>query len=35
MKTLLKKYELPKMEEVNVSKQKLERVHAEFSTSSK
>ncbi|XP_051279741.1 cyclin-H [Dicentrarchus labrax] len=34
MKTLLKKYELPKAEEVNVYKQKLERIHAEFSTSS-
>lgn len=35
MKTLLKKYELPKGEEVNVYKQKLERIHAEFATSSK
>lgn len=35
MKTLLKKYELPKAEEVNVYKQKLERIHAEFATSSK
>ncbi|XP_019949438.1 cyclin-H [Paralichthys olivaceus] len=34
MKTLLKKYELPKMEEVNVYKQKLERIHAEFGISS-
>ncbi|XP_035514070.1 cyclin-H [Morone saxatilis] len=34
MKTLLKKYELPKAEEVNTYKQKLERIHAEFSTSS-
>lgn len=34
MKTLLKKYELPKSEEVNVYKQKLERIHAEFATSS-
>lgn len=33
MKTLLKKYELPKSEEVNVYKQKLERIHAEFATS--
>ncbi|CAJ1068510.1 cyclin-H isoform X1 [Xyrichtys novacula] len=35
MKTLLKKYELPKSEEVNVYKQKLERIHAEFSSSNK
>ncbi|KAM7018409.1 cyclin-H isoform 1-T2 [Tautogolabrus adspersus] len=35
MKTLLKKYELPKSEEVNVYKQKLERIHAEFSPSNK
>lgn len=35
MKTLLKKYELPKQEEVNVYKQKLERIHAEFASSSK
>ncbi|XP_029998949.1 cyclin-H [Sphaeramia orbicularis] len=34
MKTLLKKYELPKSEEVNIYKQKLERIHAEFATSS-
>ncbi|RVE68345.1 hypothetical protein OJAV_G00090670 [Oryzias javanicus] len=33
-KTLLKKYELPKPEEVNFYKQKLERIHAEFSSSS-
>uniref|UniRef100_A0A8C7XNY1 Cyclin-H n=1 Tax=Oryzias sinensis TaxID=183150 RepID=A0A8C7XNY1_9TELE len=33
-KSLLKKYELPKAEEVNVYKQKLERIHAEFSSSS-
>ncbi|KAM3868243.1 cyclin-H [Diretmus argenteus] len=30
MKNLIKKYELPKPEEVNVYKQKLERIHAEF-----
>ncbi|XP_026177089.1 cyclin-H [Mastacembelus armatus] len=30
MKTLLKKYELPKPEEVNVYKQRLEKIHAEF-----
>ncbi|KAM9446343.1 cyclin-H isoform 1-T2 [Clarias gariepinus] len=30
--TLLKEYELPKSEEVNSCKQKLERIHAEFST---
>lgn len=35
MKTLLKKYELPKSEEVNAYKQKLERIHAELATSSK
>ncbi|XP_069034212.1 cyclin-H [Embiotoca jacksoni] len=34
MKTLLKKYELPKPDEVNVYKQRLERIHAEFATSS-
>ncbi|XP_071338805.1 cyclin-H [Trachinotus anak] len=34
MKTLLKKYELPKSEEVNVYKQRLERIHAEFASSS-
>ncbi|CAG07899.1 unnamed protein product, partial [Tetraodon nigroviridis] len=34
IKTLLKKYELPKAEEVNVYKPKLERIHAEFATSS-
>lgn len=34
MKTLLKKYELPRGEEVNAYKQKLERIHAEFATSS-
>ncbi|XP_036953723.1 cyclin-H [Acanthopagrus latus] len=34
MKTLLKKYELPKSEEVNVYKQKLERIHVELTTSS-
>ncbi|XP_071755803.1 cyclin-H [Centroberyx gerrardi] len=34
MKNLIKKYELPKSEEVNVYKQKLERIHAEFTTSS-
>ncbi|KAM9360304.1 cyclin-H isoform 1-T1 [Symphorus nematophorus] len=34
MKTLQKKYELPKPEEVNVYKMKLERIHAEFATSS-
>uniref|UniRef100_A0A672FGQ3 Cyclin-H n=1 Tax=Salarias fasciatus TaxID=181472 RepID=A0A672FGQ3_SALFA len=33
MKTLLKKYELPKPEEVNVYKQRLERIHAELNTS--
>ncbi|KAF5906665.1 cyclin-H isoform X1, partial [Clarias magur] len=30
--TLLKEYELPKSEEVNACKQKLERIHAEFTT---
>ncbi|XP_014898206.1 cyclin-H-like isoform X2 [Poecilia latipinna] len=34
MKTLLKKYDLPKQEEVNAYKHKLERIHAEFATSS-
>uniref|UniRef100_A0A668W697 Cyclin-H n=1 Tax=Oreochromis aureus TaxID=47969 RepID=A0A668W697_OREAU len=34
MKTLLKKYEPPKLEEVNISKQRLERIHAEFASSS-
>lgn len=34
MKTLLKRYGLPKPDEVNVYKQKLERIHAEFGTSS-
>ncbi|KAM8761138.1 cyclin-H [Acanthopagrus schlegelii] len=34
MKTLLKKYELPKSEEVNAYKQKLERIHVELATSS-
>uniref|UniRef100_A0A3Q3W018 Cyclin-H n=1 Tax=Mola mola TaxID=94237 RepID=A0A3Q3W018_MOLML len=34
MKTLLKKYDFPKAEEVNVYKQKLERIHSEFATSS-
>ncbi|KAL3063083.1 hypothetical protein OYC64_002798 [Pagothenia borchgrevinki] len=34
MKTILKKYELPKPEEVNTYKRKLERIHAEFATSS-
>ncbi|KAG7490492.1 cyclin-H [Solea senegalensis] len=34
MKTLLKKYELPKLEEVNSYKPKLERIHAEFGTAS-
>ncbi|XP_031164645.1 cyclin-H [Sander lucioperca] len=33
MKTLLKKYELPKPEEVNACKKKLERIHAEFASS--
>nr|ACQ58676.1 Cyclin-H [Anoplopoma fimbria] len=32
MKTLLKKYELPKAEEVIACKKKLERIHAEFSS---
>ncbi|XP_072521315.1 cyclin-H [Salminus brasiliensis] len=31
--TLLKEYELPRPEEVNVCKQKLERIHAEFAPS--
>lgn len=35
MKTLLKKYEPPKLEVVNISKQRLERIHAEFASSSK
>uniref|UniRef100_A0A3Q0SLX1 Cyclin-H n=1 Tax=Amphilophus citrinellus TaxID=61819 RepID=A0A3Q0SLX1_AMPCI len=34
MKTLLKKYEPPKPEEVNIYKQRLERIHAEFASSS-
>ncbi|XP_013889851.1 cyclin-H [Austrofundulus limnaeus] len=34
MKTLLKKYEPPKLEEVNIYKQKLERIHAELASSS-
>ncbi|XP_067464161.1 cyclin-H isoform X1 [Thunnus thynnus] len=34
MKTLLKRYGLAKPDEVNVYKQKLERIHAEFGTSS-
>lgn len=34
MKNLIKKYELPKPEEVNVYKQKLERIHAELASSS-
>ncbi|TNN53020.1 Cyclin-H [Liparis tanakae] len=34
MKTLLRKYELPNVEEVNAYKKKLERIHAEFSSSS-
>ncbi|KAM7416474.1 hypothetical protein PAMA_018505 [Pampus argenteus] len=34
MKTLLKRYGLPKPDEVNACKQKLERIHAEFGTSS-
>ncbi|XP_029915486.1 cyclin-H [Myripristis murdjan] len=34
IKSLIKKYELPKPEEVNVYKQKLERIQAEFTTSS-
>lgn len=33
MKNLLRKYELPKADEVNVYKQKLERIHIEFTTS--
>ncbi|XP_041955848.1 cyclin-H [Alosa sapidissima] len=32
IKQLTKKYELPKPEEVNMCKQKLERIHAEFSS---
>ncbi|KAL0979745.1 hypothetical protein UPYG_G00189050 [Umbra pygmaea] len=32
IKTLMKKYELPKPEEVNAYKVKLERIHAEFGT---
>lgn len=35
MKNLLRKYELPKADEVNVYKQKLERIHVEFVTTSK
>lgn len=34
MKTLIKKYEPPKPEEVNAYKKKLERIHAEFASSS-
>ncbi|CAK6950098.1 cyclin-H [Scomber scombrus] len=34
MKNLLKRYGLPKSDEVNVYKQKLERIHVEFGTSS-
>lgn len=34
MKILMKRYELPKPEEVNMYKQRLERIHAEFNTSS-
>ncbi|KAM4575870.1 cyclin-H [Odontesthes bonariensis] len=34
MKTLLKKYELPKSDEVNTYKQKLERIHAQYNSSS-
>lgn len=34
MKIILKKYALPKPEEVNAYKQKLERIHAEFVTNS-
>lgn len=30
--TLLKEYELPKSNEVNICKQKLERIHAEFNS---
>lgn len=33
MNTLLKKYELPKADEVNAYKPKLERIHAEFTSS--
>ncbi len=32
MTSLVKAYELPKAEEVNTCKQKLERIHAEFAT---
>lgn len=32
-KTIIKRYELPKTEEVNVCKQKLERIHAEIAAS--
>ncbi|KAK0131465.1 Cyclin-H [Merluccius polli] len=35
MKKLIKEYELPKPEEVNAYKEKLERVHAEFNTTTK
>ncbi|TMS04131.1 Cyclin-H [Larimichthys crocea] len=35
MNTLLKKYELPKADEVNAYKPKLERIHAEFTSSNK
>lgn len=35
MKNLLRRYEPPKAEEVNVYKQKLERIHVEFVTMSK
>lgn len=35
MKLLMKKFELPKSEEVNAYKQKLERIHTEFTTSNK
>ncbi|XP_068460846.1 cyclin-H isoform X3 [Clinocottus analis] len=34
MKTILRKYELPNAEEVNAYKKKLERIHAEFASSS-
>ncbi|AWP06926.1 putative cyclin-H [Scophthalmus maximus] len=34
MKTLLKKYELPKADEVNIYKPRLERIHAQFASSS-
>lgn len=30
--TLLKEYELPKSNEVNICKQKLERIHTEFNS---